>query len=620
MLLEIKDGTVSRGGNEILKNFDFYIKGREKAALVGRNGCGKTTLLNVLAGAIPLDRDDRALSNGKGRLVFSRDDIKIAFLRQDFDLPPLSVSEYLDLSAEKAGEDKAGALLDGQSLLTSLGFSRESFAKKPSDLSGGEKKKLMLASLIMEKPDLLLLDEPTNHLDFESVRFLEKYIKSLPCAVLTVSHDRWFLDQISEFVWEIDDRKLTVFPGSYSASRASKKAARDRDLKRYKAALEEAGHEKDLIRKFKGKSGKAAFIRAREKKLEKIESLKKPVDSVIRTEPLIPLSPGSRNVILAEDLAAGYDFPLLKINLKVRRGKKICLLGPNGSGKTTLLKILAGITPPLKGKVIRGSGITCGYFDQLSAEISSEKSVIQYFRDLFPSARESDLRNELAVFLFRGQECETRVSDLSGGEKSRLVLASIIMKRPNLLILDEPTNNMDIASRESLESIFSQYKGTIIFASHDRYFINKTADSLIILKKESQDALFYPFSYSHYEEMLEKSDGEKNNLRSSEEEKLIEGLRAVPRASHLPGSLSGESEILDYEYRMNREKQEKSLQKLKNYIKDDDYSGPVYNSVEEYLNSDDEESEEEKAKKEAAEKEWTESLIEWYDIYKESNP
>jgi len=353
-----------------------------------------------------------------------------------------------------------------------------------------------------------------------------------------------------------------------------------------------------------------------------LESIRKPLedDAAIRTEPLFPLSPGSRNVITAEDLVIGYDKPLLKINLKLRRGKKICLMGPNGSGKTTLLKTLAGLISPLKGNVVMGSKITCGYFDQLSSQISSEKSVIQYFRDLFPSIKESDLRNELSGFLFRGKECDTPIFDLSGGEKARLVLASIIMKRPNLLIMDEPTNNMDIPVRETMESIFSQYKGTIIFASHDRYFINKVADSLIILDKDKPEASYYPFPYSHYEEMLEKSGKDLFALRSNEEEKLIQGLRAVPKASHLPHSLSEDSEILDYEYRMNKEKQEKSLQKLKDYIKDDEYNGPVYNSVEEYLNSSDEESEEEKAKKEEAEKEWTESLIEWYDIYKESNP
>lgn len=567
MLYQITDGTVSAGGHVILSHVDFEIKGNEKIALVGRNGAGKTTLLKLIAGELSLDRDDRRQGAG----VTSSRRLTVGMLKQQaFSDREQTVEEILLAACpfrDTFARERFEYEQEYDRIFTGFGFARADKHKKIGDFSGGEQTKIALIRLLLEKSDILLLDEPTNHLDIATIQWLEQYLKRYEHAVVLVSHDRFFLDQVAETVVEVSDGKLTRYAGNYSQYREEKQKRIERQRKAWERQQEEADRLNGVIERFRHKPTKASFARAKKKQLERMERVEKPVEDDVHlfTGNIEPLIPGSKWVFEAEHLKIGYDRVLLEITLRIRRGQKMGILGPNGAGKSTFLKTVAGLLQPFQEKdksverrCVLGNNITIGYFDQHSAEIQSEKSVAEHFHDLFPSMTEKEVRNILGMYLFPGKLASRRVSDLSGGEKARLVLAELLQSRPNFLVLDEPTNHMDVQAKETLESAFQAYTGTILFVSHDRYFIRQVAQSVLIF--EDGGPMYYPFGYEHYLEKKQKADeyGEELSAQvKAEDAALLAGMRAVPKAErHRLKEFSVEEAYADWKLRLVQEKLE----------------------------------------------------------------
>ena len=567
MLYQITDGTVSVGGHVILSHVDFEIKGNEKIALVGRNGAGKTTLLKLIAGELSLDRDDRRQGAG----VTSSRRLTVGMLKQQAFSDREQTVEKILLAAcpfrDTFARERFEYEQEYDRIFTGFGFARADKQKKIGDFSGGEQTKIALIRLLLEKPDILLLDEPTNHLDIATIQWLEQYLKRYEHAVVLVSHDRFFLDQVAEAVVEVSDGKLTRYAGNYSEYRTEKRKRIERQQKAWERRKEEEDRLNGVIERFRHKPTKASFARAKKKQLERMERVEKPVEDDVHlfTGNIEPLIPGSKWVFEAEHLKIGYDRPLLEITLRIRRGQKLGILGANGAGKSTFLKTVAGLLQPFQEKdrsverrCVLGNNITIGYFDQHSAEIQSDKSVAEHFHDLFPALTEKEVRNILGLYLFTGKLASRRVSDLSGGEKARLVLAELLQSRPNFLVLDEPTNHMDVQAKETLESAFQAYQGTILFVSHDRYFIRQVAQSVLIF--EETGPMYYPFGYEHYLEKRQKAEAYGEELSAqvkAEDAALLEGMRTVPKAErHRLREFSTEEAYADWKLRLVYEKLE----------------------------------------------------------------
>lgn len=552
MLYQITDGTVSPGGKEILSHIDFEIHGTEKIAVVGKNGAGKTTLLKVIAGELSLDRDDRRSGPG---ILCSRQMTVGLLSQQVFPDPGRTAEEELLASCpwkDSFDRERFEYEREYHSLFTGLGFAKEDGRKPISQFSGGEQTKIGLIRLLLGRPDVLLLDEPTNHLDLETCEWLENYLAQYGKAVVMVSHDRFFLDRTAHVVYELSGGRLTRYPGNYTRYREEKLKRARLMGKAYEKQQKELERLGGLVERFKHKPNKAAFARAKRGAMDRMERLEPPRedDTHIFTGELAPKIPGSKWVFTSEHLKIGYGKALLEITMRIRRGQKIAIVGPNGVGKTTFLKTVAGFLQPVEGEFSLGNQITIGYFDQHSGEIQDAGSVFEHFTGLFPSLTQKEARSILGAYLFGGREAEKQVGSLSGGEKARLVLAELLQCRPNFLVLDEPTNHMDIQAKENLESAFRAYTGTMLFVSHDRYFIRQVADAVLIF--ENQTVMYYPFGYEHYlERKRSQAQGTVMGARvKAEEQALIAGMRAVPRAErHRLGEISTDSAYRDW--RMN---------------------------------------------------------------------
>lgn len=579
MLYQIKDGTVSAGGQTILSHIDFYIKEKEKIAVVGKNGAGKTTLLRLLAGELQLDRDDRrgmdTINSGEQGNDIARKNVKSGKRKNTNTNSALGIvtSRYITIGilrqADSSNQDKTieEILLEScpdkdsfskerfdyemeyDRLFTGFGFEKEEKSRTLGSFSGGEQTKISLIKLLLEKPDLLLLDEPTNHLDMKTVEWLEDYLINYPKAVVIVSHDRAFLDAVATGVYELENGALHRYAGNYTQYRQEKLKNLQIQRKAYERQQAEIAHNNELIDKFKHKPKKAAFARSRKTMLARMKLIEKPVEDEahIFTGNIEPQFPGGKWVYEAKELKIGYDGrALLELSLRIRRGQKIAVIGDNGIGKSTFLKTVAGLIPPIKGTSQLGNNLLVGYFDQQSALIDSEKTVRDHFHELFPALVEKDLRKTLGMYLFGGANASKRISSLSGGEKSRLVIAELLTGRPNLMILDEPTNHMDIPAKETLESAFKAYTGTMLFVSHDRYFIKQVADAILVFEKDK--VMYYPFGYDHYISRLKASqDGNLPALMQAKDAAMVEALAAVPkRERHETRQLSTDEAYLEW--------------------------------------------------------------------------
>ena len=587
MLYQIKDGTVSAGGQTILSHVDFYIKEKEKIAVVGKNGAGKTTLLRLLAGELTPDRDDSRGSYGRSNdmvtgaatagsdldgtakrtqrakkkkpsgnpetgITMSRN-ITIDMLRQaDKSNQDLTIEQILLESCpdkDTFSKERFDYEMEYDRLFTGFGFEKSDKTRLFRSFSGGEQTKISLIKLLLKKPDLLLLDEPTNHLDMKTVEWLEDYLINYPKAVVIVSHDRAFLDAVATGVYELENGSLHRYAGNYTQYRQQKLKNLQIQRKAYERQQAEIAHNNELIDKFKHKPKKAAFARSRKTMLARMKLIEKPVEDEahIFTGNIEPQFPGGKWVYEAKELKIGYDGrALLELSLRIRRGQKIAVIGDNGIGKSTFLKTVAGLIPPIKGTSQLGSNLLVGYFDQQSALIDSDKTVRDHFHELFPALVEKDLRKTLGMYLFGGANASKRISSLSGGEKSRLVLAELLTGRPNLMILDEPTNHMDIPAKETLESAFKAYTGTMLFVSHDRYFIKQVADAILVF--ENDKVMYYPFGYDHYISRLKASqDGNLPALMQAKDAAMVEALAAVPkRERHETRQLSTDEAYLEW--------------------------------------------------------------------------
>lgn len=621
MLLEIKDAVASQGGNVILDHFDFYIKGNEKIAVVGRNGAGKTTLLQVLSGTLPLDANEK---NPDAGIHFARK-ISIGVLSQSAVRDPERTVEEeilrLACGREGAEEDRfSKERFDFEAefdrIFTGFGFSLVDRKKKLGSFSGGEQTKIMLIGLLLRKPDLLILDEPTNHLDLPGTEWLERYLHHYEKAVVAVSHDRYFIDEMADVVWEVTGGKLYRYPGNYTAYRKEKAAKWEHDKKAWDQQQAEIARLNELIKKFRNRPRKAAFARSRASILKRMEQMPEPVpdDAVIHKEPIVPARPGNRFVFTCKDLLIGYDHPLRKLTFRLRRGAKLGVIGPNGTGKSAFVRTIAGLLAPLGGELAVGEHIDAAFLDQMTARMQSEKTVIEYFHSAFPDLLYPDIRKTLAGYLFFEKDMGKKVRDLSGGEKTRLCLAEILERRPNFLILDEPTNNMDIPAKETLESIFLQYQGTILFVSHDRYFLSRVADALLVFAPGTTEITYYPSDYAHYAKRREEAHAglSPDLARSAENQALIETLRSVPKKeTGMLRQIPEEEQAFDWRFSLIADRKEQAEAGFRDICLMQEALPAEEADYDRMLEEEASLTE----KREAARDAWTEVLLEWYDIY-----
>lgn len=516
MNLKITNGSVEYGAETILEEINIEIKDKEKIAIIGRNGAGKSTLLKAI-----INNDLLTQGTGEEKFnIYKEGNPVIGYLKQmEFEddqitmideilkvyKPITNLEQKIEQIVEKMQTDKSEELakeyskamdryefLDGytykkeyETAINKFGFSPEDKLKKISEFSGGQRTKIAFIKLLLSKPDILLLDEPTNHLDIETIEWLEQYLKNYSKSVVIVSHDRMFLNKIVNKVYEIEYGVTTAYSGNYTFFEEQKKINYEKQLKDYEYQQKEIKRLNDIVTRFKYKPTKAKMAMSKLKQIErmvKIEAPNKYDLTTFKTNFIIEKQSG-KDVLFAKDLEIGYNKTLQKISLNVYRGQKIGIIGENGIGKSTLLKTLVGIIPKISGEFEFGHNVQIGYFDQQMALLDSEKTVLEDFSEEFPNLTTTELRNSLAAFMFYGEDVFKKINMLSGGEKVRLQLCKILKKGPNLLILDEPTNHMDIIGKESLELLLKEYTGTIIFVSHDRFFVNKIADTLLIFTK-----------------------------------------------------------------------------------------------------------------------------------------
>ena len=612
-----------------MSHIDFEIRGTEKIGIVGRNGAGKTTLLRLIAGEYTLDRDDKR----KGPGVCTSRKITIGVLHQtQTEWQTKTIEEILlggskeaETEEERFSRERYAYETEYDRLFTGFGFRKEDKLRTFSSFSGGEQTKIALIRLLLAKPDILLLDEPTNHLDIPAAAWLEEYLRTWPMAVVIVSHDRFFLDQVVSVIYEIRDGHLRKYTGNYTNYRRVRQKELAQARKAYERQEQEVERLNGLIERFRHKPRKASFVRSRKTILDRMEQMEKPAedDAHIFTGEISPLYPGSKWVLEAKDLQPGYEKPLLTLSLRVRSGQKIGVIGENGAGKTTFLRTIAGLLKPLGGKYILGERISFGYFDQDSASIESEKTVVEHFHACFPVMTEKEVRQTLAAYLFRGKDANVKVSSLSGGEKARLILAEILNRRPNLLILDEPTNHMDIQAKETLESAFCAFTGTILFVSHDRYFIRQVADSVLVF--DNEEAMYYPFGYDHYLERKKKaSGGELSALVRSEDQALLESFRAVPeKEKHRLREISTEAAYFDWRLGTAEEEMERTRREAEEAWKNSREADEM-KMLEVFFHVDLQDPGEAEKKQEKVQAQlkntqaaWTKACMDWWEIFQE---
>lgn len=535
MILSCQSICKSFGEKVILQDASFHIEEREKAALIGNNGAGKTTLLRIIMEEISAD---------SGQVVIAKDK-KIGYLAQYQDIHGhhtiyeelMTTKQYildmedkirsLEQEMKYVAGDKLESLMNSYTRLThqfelengyaykseivgvlkGLGFEEEDYGKQIENLSGGQKTRVALGKLLISKPDILLLDEPTNHLDMESIAWLETYLLNYPGAVFIVSHDRYFLDKVVTKIVEIEAAQMRMYEGNYSAYALKKAQLRDAQYKAYLNQQREIKHQEAVITKLRSFNREKSIKRAesRVKMLDKIQRIEKPIE--IDNQMRISLEPrfiSGNDVLTVEGLSKAFPGQTLftDINFEIKRGERVALIGNNGTGKTTILKILNGIVEADAGRFALGSKVQIGYYDQEHHVLHMEKTIFQEISDTYPTLTETEIRNMLAAFLFTGDDVFKLISSLSGGERGRVSLAKLMLSEANFLILDEPTNHLDIASKEILEEALNSYTGTVLYVSHDRYFINQTATRIMDLT--NQAIVNYIGDYDYYLEKKEE--------------------------------------------------------------------------------------------------------------------
>ena len=534
MILSCSHISKAFGTEQILSEVSFHIEDQEKAAIVGINGAGKSTLLKIIVGELTADTGEVVLSKGKtlGYLAQHQDLDSSKTIYEELKEVKRPIIEMeqqirsLELSMQHASGEELEQLLSSYSrlnhtfelengyawkseltgVLKGLGFTEEEFSKEVSTLSGGQKTRVSLGKLLLSKPDVILLDEPTNHLDMESISWLENYLLNYSGAVVIVAHDRYFLNRVVTKIVELEQGHCSVYQGNYSAYSEKKAMIRAAQMKAYLNQQQEIRHQEEVIAKLKSFNREKSIKRAesREKMLSKIQVLEKPAE--VNDEMHISLEPNivsGNDVLTIRDLAKSFGSQKLfsQVDIDIKRGERVAVIGSNGTGKTTLLKMINAMVPSDSGTITLGSKVHIGYYDQEHHVLHMEKTVFEEVSDAYPNLTNTQVRNILAAFLFTGDDVFKRISDLSGGERGRVSLAKLMLSEANFLILDEPTNHLDITSKEILEDALRHYTGTVLYVSHDRYFINQTATR--ILELTGQTFLNYIGNYDYYLEKRE---------------------------------------------------------------------------------------------------------------------
>ena len=550
----IINGSVSYGAETILEEINFEIKNKEKIAIVGRNGSGKSTLLKAII-------DNELLSEGIGTEkfnIYAEGKPTIGCLKQiDFEDDSITmldeilkvykdiitvenkleqiVSRMQENSSEELAKEYSRLqeryeLLDGytykkeyETAINKFGFSKEDKFKKISEFSGGQRIKIAFIKLLLSKPDILLLDEPTNHLDIVTIEWLENYLKNYPKAVVIVSHDRMFINKIVDKIYEIEYGAMTKYSGDYEFFEKQKRINYERQLKDFEFQQKEIKRLTDIADRFRYKPTKAKMALSKLKQVKRMVKVEEPNRYDLKTfKTNFTLNKETGNFILkAENLGIGYNQnKIADVNFEIYKGQKLGIVGGNATGKSTLLKTIMGLQESIGGKIEFGHNIEIGYFDQKVAEVNSNKTIYDDFSEAFPELTVTEVRNSLGAFMFSGDDVFKEINMLSGGEKVRLALCKILKKGPNVLILDEPTNHMDIVGRETLENMLKEYKGTIIFVSHDRFFVKKIADSILVF--ENGKVYFYKYGYDEYVEKSEKmiEEADEKNIQKKEAKKI----------------------------------------------------------------------------------------------------
>ena len=589
MILSCQGISKSFGEKVILEDASFHIEEREKAALIGNNGAGKTTLLRIIMNELHAD---------SGQVVLMKDR-QIGYLAQYQDVQGhrtvyeelLSTKQYIidmeermrsmELEMKHASGEELDRLMNSYTRLThefelengyaykselmgvlnGLGFAEEDFNKQVATLSGGQKTRVALGKLLISKPDILLLDEPTNHLDMESIAWLETYLLNYPGAVFIVSHDRYFLDKVVTKVVEIEAGHVRMYSGNYSAYAEKKAQLRDAQYKAYLNQQRDIKHQEAVIVKLKSFNREKSIKRAesREKMLNKIQRIEKPLE--VQSQMRLSLEPrvvSGNDVLTVEELAKSFPQQKLfsNISFQVKRGERVALIGNNGTGKTTMLKILNGLLDADAGSFSLGAKVQIGYYDQEHHVLHAEKTIFQEISDTYPTLTETEIRNMLAAFLFTGDDVFKEISALSGGERGRVSLAKLMLSEANFLILDEPTNHLDIASKEILEEALNSYTGTVLYVSHDRYFINQTATRILDLTNQS--VVNYIGDYDYY---LEKKEELTEKYAPSAAETATEAKEEAPSEGKLTWQQQKEEQA-------RKRKQENELKKVEKRIEE----------------------------------------------------
>lgn len=539
MILSVSNASKSFGSQEVFENVTFTINEKDKIALVGRNGCGKTTLIKCLMGELNLDsgtiNKTRTSTIGMlSQVVFENEAATIQEIMDEVFAPIYQLQAQLEAAQHALSYDtseKAYATLERltnefenlggytihsemMNVLTQFGFTEADLNRSINTFSGGQKTRIGFAKLLLSKPDLLFLDEPTNHLDLPTIQWLEGYLKKYDKALVLVSHDRMFLDRIVDQVYEIEYAQLTCYNGNYTSFVEQKKKNFELQSKRYAIQQKEIQRLEALIEKFRYKATKAAFAQSKIKyldRLDRIEDPRKSDDKQFKAE-FSCARQGGKTVVEIDELTVGYDQPLFTWSTNILKGQRIALIGPNGCGKSTFLKTLIGKLEPLNGSFLLGHQIDIGYFDQANAQLSSNKTVLDELWDDYPMMSQTEIRTVLGRFLFSADDVFKSVSSCSGGEKVRLALAKLMLEKGNFLILDEPTNHLDIVGKETLEECLMNYPGTILFVSHDRYFIEKIATTIASIENGSVTLV----------EKFAINPGNSKNTKEKEETKKVE--------------------------------------------------------------------------------------------------
>lgn len=552
MRYQIRHALVQYGAETIIEDVNFDIHDHEKIAIVGRNGCGKTTLLKLIAGDITMANIDSDESCG----IAMAGNQKIGYLRQiSFEDQEISAEneilkvfepvfacerrmkeltdimetdhdqkwmyEYSSLQDQMEAMGGYTYRRDMETMFQKFGFDLKDITRPIGTFSGGQQTKVAFIKLLLSRPDIMLLDEPTNHLDLPTIEWLEGYLKNYNKAVVIVSHDRMFLDRIIDVTYEIEYHRIKRYPGNYTTFMKLKEEAALKQEKDYEEQQKEIKRLTEWIEKWKNTPTKVASVHSKEKQLEHMVLIEKPrrFDTKAFRGQFLPRTTSYTDVLTLKALEIGYDHVLSKVSFTLKKGERVAIIGENGKGKSTLLKTLMGQIPPLGGSYTVGTGVEVGYFDQQAAVAESmypDKTVLNDFWDMYPTLKEVEVRNALGSFLFTGEEVFKTLGQLSGGEKVRLALCKMFKMRPNLLILDEPTNHMDLVGKEALENMLKNYTGTILFVSHDRYFIKEIATGMLDFKQDK--TVFYDCGYEEYLERLQKEELKQQQLNQAKEE------------------------------------------------------------------------------------------------------